>query len=62
MKVVLDKGPKGKREFPEESKTRAMQRAQSLSWLHGDCDVEIMDNGPSVIYVWASEYYTDRRV
>jgi hypothetical protein len=61
MKVILDKGPKGKREFPEESKTRAWQRANSLSWLHGDCDIEIVDDQPNTIFVWAAEYYMDKR-
>jgi hypothetical protein len=56
MRVILEKGPELSREFPDESKARATQRAQSLSWLHGDCGIDV-DEEDATIYVRASEYY-----
>ena len=53
MKVILKRGPKGDREFPQESRFRAWQRANSLAWLHGS---SIKDEGDTLV-VDAVSYY-----
>jgi hypothetical protein len=59
MKVILKRGfhSRGDTQFPEESKSRAWQRARSLSWLHGDVEPKVEGN---TIVIDASKYYSEK--
>ena len=58
MRVILKRGfhSRGDTHFPDESSTRAWQRARSLSWLHGD--IEPVQEGNTII-IDASKYYSE---
>lgn len=53
MIVILERGARGEKRFPEESEARATQRAEALAELHR-CKLSVAAN---TIRVHASEWY-----
>lgn len=56
--VTLLKGPKGQRQWNDETQRRADQRAYALADLHGNATAERQPNGDWIVD--ATAYYTPR--
>jgi hypothetical protein len=58
--VILDRRPnKDNCKFVDMSRTRALQRASSLSSLHGNCDIEY-DPRTQTYTIFAGSWYKPR--
>lgn len=48
--VVMERGKLEPLVFVDQTKRRAIQRTNSLSWLHGDCEVSWPNEATAIVH------------